>query len=116
MHVFPDLLAEGCSAGYRTRFAGRPQVSDARAGDRVQGRTRRGRACELVDCTGESIPRDALEGLLADLVAADAFEFRALSKDSATLRLDRPGFGHVQIGERLYRLIVERSCARLEPF
>ena len=108
MHVFPDLFA---NAG-----AGASPMSGAGEGLRVAGRTRRGRACELRDCTGDAIPREVLEGLLADLVAADAFEFRPASADGATLRLDKPGFGHVQVGERLYRLLVSRAGARLEPF
>ncbi len=83
----------------------------------VLGRTRRGQPCALLDNTGDALPRAELERLLADLIAAEAFGFRA-SGDAGgtTIPLDRPSFGHVQIGEGLYRLIVERSRARLEKF
>lgn len=86
------------------------------AGLPVRSRTRRGRECELVDNTGDALPRAELERLLADLVAADAFGFRATGDAGGAIRLDRPGFGHVQVGERLYRLIVDRYRARLEKF
>lgn len=84
-------------------------------GLRVPGRTARGQHCELVDCTGEGLPKAELERLLADLIAADAFGFRARgSADAVTI--GQPEFAHVQIGGRLYRLIVQRHSARIEPF
>ncbi len=83
---------------------------------RVDGRTARGQRCELVDCTGESLPQAELERLLADLIAAGAFDFRARGDAQGRLRLDQPELGHIQIGERLYRLVVERYRARLERF
>lgn len=82
----------------------------------VYGRTRRGKDCALADHSGEALSREALEQLLADLIAADAFGFRALGDAGSPIRLDRPGFGHVQIGERLYRLTIDRYRARLEKF
>ncbi len=87
-----------------------------RAGLEVRGRTRRGKDCALVDHSGDALAREALELLLADLIAADAFGFRASGDAGGAIRLDRPGFGHVQIGERLYRLIIDRHRARLEKF
>ncbi len=84
---------------------------------RVEGATRRGRPCALVDNTGDALPRAELESLLADLVAADAFGFRAASAAGGdTLDLDAPQAAHVQIAGRLYRLLVHRFEARLEPF
>lgn len=86
------------------------------AGHVVEGRTPRGRPCRLADCSGDGLPREELEGLLADLIATDAFGFRAVSKDGVSVRLDRRDFAHVQIAGRLYRLIVERDLARIERF
>ncbi len=82
---------------------------------RVEGRTARGRICELVDQTGDEIPAPELERLLADLIAGGAFGFRAKGTADA-VALGEPEFAHVQIGERLYRLIVERYTARLDRF
>jgi len=86
------------------------------AGHVVEGRTTRGRRCRLADCSGDRLPREELERLLAELIATGAFGFRAVSEDGAVLRLDRPDFAHIQIAGRLYRLIVERDDARIEPF
>ena len=82
---------------------------------RVEGRTARGRICELVDKSGDAIPASELERLLADLIAGGTFGFRARGTADA-VALGEPEFAHVQIGERLYRLIVERYSARLERF
>jgi hypothetical protein len=82
----------------------------------VRGRTHRGQECALVNASGDALPREELERLLADLIAADAFGFRATGEPGGAIRIDRPAFGHVQVGERLYRLIVERYRARLEKF
>jgi hypothetical protein len=84
-------------------------------GARVEGRTARGRTCELVDNSGDAIPALELERLLAELIARGAFGFRAGGAADA-IALGRPEFAHVQIGGRLYRLIVERYSARLERF
>lgn len=86
------------------------------AGLEVHGRTRRGKDCALVDRSGEALAREALEQLLGDLIAADAFGFHASGGAGEAIQLDRPGFGHVQIGGQLYRLIVDRYRARLEKF
>jgi hypothetical protein len=84
-------------------------------GLRVEGRTDRGRTCELVDNSGDAISAPELERLLAELIAGGAFGFRASGAADA-VALDKPEFAHVQIGERLYRLIVDRYSARLERF
>jgi hypothetical protein len=82
----------------------------------VRGRTRRGQECALVDASGDALRREELERLLADLIAADAFGFRATGGPGGAIRVDRPAFAHVQVGGRLYRLIVDRHRARLEKF
>ena len=84
-------------------------------GSGVEARAGRGRNCALIDCTGDAIPRAELERLLGELIAADAFGFR-LTGDAVGISLAQARFAHVQLGERLYRLIVERDRARLEPF
>lgn len=97
---------------------GRPQAAEGAAeipGSRVEGRTQRGRICELVDRTGDALPQAELERLLAELIASDAFGFQATG-DAGGIPLGQGRFAHVQIGERLYRLIVEQTRARLEPF
>lgn len=86
------------------------------AGLTVEGRTTRGRPCRLVDASGDALPQGELQRLLDDLIAHDAFGFRAVSADGTALRLDRPEFAHVQIAGRLYRVIVERYSARIERF
>ena len=84
-------------------------------GLRVEGRTPRGRICELFDNSGDSIPAEELERLLGELIAAGRFGFRARGAADA-IALGTPDFAHVQIGGQLYRLIVERYRARLERF
>ncbi|MDX1374440.1 MAG: hypothetical protein R3357_02680 [Burkholderiales bacterium] len=81
----------------------------------VEGRSGRGRRCTLVDRTGDALARAELERLLAELISADAFGLR-LTGDAAGIALDQARFAHVQVGARLYRLIVERDAARLERF
>lgn len=84
-------------------------------GLRVEGRSARGRPCALHDRTGDEISHAELERLLAQLIEADVFGFRATG-DAAGIPLAQARYAHVQIGERLYRLIVERESARLERF
>jgi hypothetical protein len=84
---------------------------------RVPGTTRRGKRCELVDNTGRALPRSELQALLDALIAADAFGFAlASARGGATLDLARRESAHVQVSGELYRLLVWRYEARLEPF
>jgi len=84
---------------------------------RIAGTTRRGRPCALVDNTGEALPEEDLKAILAALIEQDRFGFRAASASGAsTLALDQPDTAHIQIGAKLYRLIVARYEARIEPF
>jgi hypothetical protein len=84
---------------------------------RIAGTTRRGKPCELVDNTGRALPREELRALLDALIAAEAFGFAlASAKGGATLDLARRESAHVQIAGELYRLLVYRYQARLEPF
>jgi hypothetical protein len=90
-------------------------AKEADMGLRVEGRTPRGRMCELFDNSGDSIPAEELERLLGELIVAGKFGFRA-SGAADSIALAPPEFAHVQIGGQLYRLIVERYTARLERF
>lgn len=84
---------------------------------RITGTTRRGRPCALVDDTGDALPRAELESLLEDLIAAEAFGFHGASAAGRdTIDLEAPRMAHVQLAGRLYRLLVHRFEARLEPF
>jgi hypothetical protein len=84
---------------------------------RIRGTTRRGKVCELVDNTGDALPRAELESILAALVEEDAFGFNTASaKGGHTLDLERRESAHIQVGEKLYRLLVYRYEARIEPF
>lgn len=84
---------------------------------RLAGTTRRGRPCALVDNTGAGLPHAELAALLDALIAADRFGFAlASSGGGESLPLERRDFGHVQVAGGLYRLLVHRYEARLEPF
>jgi hypothetical protein len=84
---------------------------------RIRGTTPRGKVCELVDNTGESLPRADLESILAALIEQEAFGFSVASaKGGHTLDLERRESAHIQVGEKLYRLLVYRYEARIEPF
>lgn len=84
---------------------------------RVAGTTRRGRPCTLIDNTGERLPELELRELLAALIAQDRFGFHAASPaGGSTLLIDQPETAHIQVGAKLYRLILLRYEARIEPF
>ena len=94
--------------------AGNPLRDDARV---VTGRTRGGKVCRLVDNSGDALPEAELREILQRLVEAKLFGFRSLSAAGAdAISLDRRECAHVQIGGRLYRLILYRYEARIEPF
>lgn len=84
---------------------------------RLQGKTLKGKPCELIDNTGEGLPRDELQSILDGLIEADVFGFRTLSAAGGDrIDLDRRESSHIQVGENLYRLIVFRYEARIESF
>jgi len=84
---------------------------------RLHGVTRRGRPCELVDNTGAALPAAELQAILDALIAQDRLGFSVTSAaGGVTLHLGRPETAHVQIAGGLYRLIVHRYTARIEPF
>ncbi len=82
----------------------------------VSGFTRRGKPCRLVDNTGTVVPED-LGALLEDLISQDHFQPLGLSAAGGNaIRIGVPQTAHVQLGERIYRLVVMDSEARLEIF
>jgi hypothetical protein len=82
----------------------------------LEGTTKGGRTCRLVDNTGTA-PRAELQALLGDLIEGGHFGVSGLSSaGSHTIPIGGPAFTHVQLGDRIYRLIVTRYEARLEPF
>lgn len=84
---------------------------------RYEAATRQGRPCALTDNTGRRLPAAEVRAILDALVAGDAFGLRARSAaGSGALALDPWQATHVQIGGDLYRLIVRRHEARIEPF
>lgn len=83
----------------------------------LTGSTRRGKACVLIDNTGDALPQQELQQILNSLIESDSFGFKTLSATGGdAIRLERRESSHVQIGENLYRLILYRFEARLEPF
>ncbi len=84
---------------------------------RLAGVTCRGRACELIDNTGAGLSRGDLQEVLDALIAQDRFGLALVSPaGGSTLDLERREAGHIQIGTRLFRLLVRRYTARLERF
>jgi hypothetical protein len=81
------------------------------------GTTRRGKACELIDNTGDRLPASALQDILDALIREDRFGFAtATAAGGTTLDLARREGAHIQVDGRLYRLIVYRYQARIEQF
>ncbi len=90
-----------------------PAHRDAHA---VEGRTHTGRTCRIVDNTGE-VDRAELAALLEDLVRARRFGLLGMSAGAdARIPLAAPVGSHVQIGGRLYRLLLFPYEARIERF
>ena len=84
---------------------------------RLEGRTRRGRQCELIDNSGAGLAEKDLREILDALIAQDRFGLALTSPaGGSTLDLAQSEAGHIQIGDRLFRLLVRRYTARIEPF
>ncbi|MGA7801990.1 MAG: hypothetical protein WCC36_14385 [Gammaproteobacteria bacterium] len=82
----------------------------------VEGVTRTGKPCRVVDNTG-SVECSELEGLLADLIEQDRFGIRGMSAAGEnTVTLGAPVFTHIQLGGQVYRLLVLPYEARIERF
>lgn len=71
----------------------------------------------LIDNTGDALPHAELQQILSSLIESESFGFKTLSATGGdAIRLERRESSHVQIGAKLYRLILYRFEARLEPF
>jgi hypothetical protein len=83
----------------------------------LSGTTRRGKTCVLIDNSGDRLPGAELQGILDALIREDRFGFAtATASGGTTLDLARRYGAHIQVDGRLYRLIVYRYQARIEPF
>ena len=84
---------------------------------RFAGVTRRGKPCVLIDNTGNGLPEAELVAILNSLIAGEQFGFKPRSSGGgAALALDRRESTHIQVGDKLYRLIIYRFEARIENF
>jgi hypothetical protein len=100
----PNLPAEGERV---------PQHPDAVV---VEGVLANGKRCRLVDNT-RSVPGEELQALLDALIRERRFGLSGLSRTgTSSIPIGAPVFAHVQLGERLYRLILFPHEARIEPF
>ncbi len=82
----------------------------------VDGKMDNGHACRLVDNTGD-IDHGTLEELLRALIFERRFGGAGLSPAGGnTVTIGTPQYGHIQIGERLYRLLIFPYEARIEQF
>ena len=91
-----------------------PLKDDAR---RFAGVTLRGKPCVLIDNTGNSLPEAELVVILKSLIEGDQFGFKPRSSGGGSaLALARRESTHIQVGDKLYRLIIYRFEARIENF
>jgi len=82
----------------------------------LEGVTHNGRICRLVDNTG-GIGRAALGELLDTLIRERRFGGGGLSpKGGNAITIGAPQYGHIQLGDQLYRLLVFPYEARIERF
>ncbi|NIR59376.1 MAG: hypothetical protein GWO02_07570 [Gammaproteobacteria bacterium] len=82
----------------------------------VEGETRSGKPCRVIDNTG-TVRRAELEQLLHTLVAEGHFGLTGLSASGGqTIKLGEPRFTHIQFGESLYRLLLFPYEAVIERF
>jgi hypothetical protein len=104
-------LPSKCAADFEAANPLRPDCA------RIAGTTRRGKPCELLDNSGDALPRPELEAILQALIREDRFGFgTASAAGGTTLDPARREAAHIQVGGKLYRLIVYRYQARIEPF
>ncbi|WP_308389074.1 hypothetical protein [Acidithiobacillus sp. AMEEHan] len=82
----------------------------------VEGQTRRGKPCRIVDNTG-TVAEAELRTLLEELIEQDHFQPLGLSMAGGnSIQIGAPQTAHVQLGDDLYRLIVLDYEARIEGF
>lgn len=82
----------------------------------IEGVTRTGRPCRLIDNTA-SVERSELKALLEDLIRNKRFGVSGISSGgSNAVTLGAPVYSHIQLGGGLYRLVVFPYEARIERF
>ncbi|MDH5377641.1 MAG: hypothetical protein OEX00_04905 [Gammaproteobacteria bacterium] len=81
----------------------------------IHGKTQRGKPCKIVDNTA-SVCREELERLLITLIEEDSFGLKGISDGEGRINLDKPELAHIQIGEKLYKLLLYRYEAHIEKF
>ncbi|MEY2342716.1 hypothetical protein AB4090_11480 [Acidithiobacillus sp. IBUN Pt1247-S3] len=82
----------------------------------IEGQTRRGKPCRIVDNTGQ-VAESELRILLDELIEQDQFQPLGLSMAGGnSIQVGAPQTAHVQLGDDLYRLIVLDYEARIEGF
>jgi len=81
----------------------------------VEGITHHGKACRVVDNTGQ-IDLHELTQFLAQLIEQKQFGIKGLSSSDGSIKLGQPQATHIQFGETLYRLILFPYEARIEAF
>ena len=90
-----------------------PLTPDAQV---IEGQTRRGKPCRVVDNTG-TVAEEELRTLLNELIEQDQFQPLGLSMAGGnSIQIGAPQTAHVQLGDDLYRLIVLDYEARIEGF
>lgn len=82
----------------------------------IQGVAHNGKPCRVVDQTGR-IDTGDLKDLLATLIEQRRFGLSGLSAlGGNTISMGAPEFGHIQIGDRMYRMTLRPYEAIVERF
>jgi len=82
----------------------------------IQGVAHNGKPCRVIDRTGR-IGTGDLNDLLATLIEQRRFGLSGLSAlGGNTISIGAPEFGHIQIGDHLYRMTLRPYEAILEGF
>lgn len=79
----------------------------------VCGETLSGKACRVIDTTGE-ISRQDLEMLLNQLIQENHFGIKGISDAQGNIKLGEPQLSNIQFGDTLYRLLLFPYEARIE--
>lgn len=81
----------------------------------VIGVTQNNKPCRVIDKT-RSVDRNLLEQLLQDLITNRQFGIQGFSSAGGQIKLDEPRFTHIQLGDDLFRLLIQRYEAHIEKF
>ncbi len=82
----------------------------------IEGATVSGKRCRIIDNTG-TVERAELQNLLDELIREKRFGFSGISSvGGSAITIGAPVFAHVQLGGKLYRLVLFPYEARIERF